>query len=146
LVVERTPNLPAGRYTAEVKLSPVSRTGKVAPPVHIPVEFDILGDVQPDAPVIAFGCCKVGDNAEGHVILTSLSGRSFRVTKQNTDLPDSMELVPDNPDGPAQSFTVRLRVTAVGDRTGTLRFSGQDADGKPFEAVIEVRWFGTNTL
>lgn len=144
LVVGRAAWLPVGRYTTGVKLCPVTRAGEAATPVRIPVEFDILGDVQADAPAVVMGCCRVGDVAEGRVTLTLLSGRAFRVTGRTADPSGGVEIVQEDAAGSSQSFSVRQKVTALGDNTGALHFRGQDADGMQFEVVVEARCFGTN--
>lgn len=146
LVIGKAANLRPGHYAATVILRPVTRAGDEATPVRIPVEFDILGDVQADAPAVAFGCCRVGETAEGRVSLTSLSGRPFHVAKWTAEPTEGVEVRPEGEAGPTQFFSIRQRVTAIGDRNGTLRFSGQDAEGTSFQITVELRCFGTEAL
>lgn len=145
LIVGKAAGLPVGKYRAEVKLCPVTRTGEPASPVRIPVEFEIIHDVQPDTPVAVLGQCPIGGVAEGRVTLSSLSGRPFRVTGWAAEPATGLEVTAgDDKSAPSQSFSVRQRLTAPGDNAGRLRFDGVDADGMPFAVWVEVRSFGTS--
>jgi hypothetical protein len=142
LVVGRVAPLPTGHYKAEVSLQPVTRTGQAVPPVRIPVEFDLLGDVQPDAPTVVLGTRSIGEVAEGVVTLTSLSGRPFRVEKWSADAPSETELRLKDSGGVAWMFTCRQRVLALGHQATGLKFAGTDADGHLFVVPIAVRYYG----
>jgi hypothetical protein len=134
--------LSPGKHTATIRLHPALASGEVAPDVAIPVEFDVPADVQPDSPTVMLGAHRVGESAAEAVTLTSLSGRPFRVEKWSAEVPADTEVRPKQADGAAQSFTCRQRVAAVGQQSTRITFAGTDADGKPFEVVVAVRYYG----
>ncbi|MBY0514781.1 MAG: DUF1573 domain-containing protein [Gemmataceae bacterium] len=143
LVVTRSAGLPAASYTGTIQLAARGAAGEVLPTMRLPVEFDLLADVQPDTPILSLGSCRVGTATDGTVTLSSLSGRAFTVTRWVAEPANTFEVVSTEPMGTTRSFAIRHRVQAVGDCRGTVRFVGTDADGTPFETVIEVRSYGT---
>ncbi|MBX9583962.1 MAG: hypothetical protein K2X87_26990 [Gemmataceae bacterium] len=137
LVVEPHANLPPGRYQAEVLIRPTTAAGTAPPPTRLPVEFEVLDDVQPDAPAVLLGPRPVGEVAEGTVTLRSFAGHALRDVTWTTDGPE-VEVRPGDGDG---TFVVRSKVARPGDQAGRVRFAGT-AGGRPFVVSVEVRYYG----
>ncbi len=96
---------PPGRYRCVVRLSPVGRGGEPLAEVRIPVEWEMLDEIQPDAPVVEFGPQPTGTVAEQVVTLSSLAGRPFRITSLDGGRTARLEPSSTGPDS-----VVRVRV------------------------------------
>jgi hypothetical protein len=144
LTVRTIPALPPMRSSASVELHAVTTHGEPVPPVRVSVEFEVLGDIQPDTPDVLLGTCQVGGSAEGRFILASFSGRPFQVTGWKCEPGGHFDLAQETATGVEYSFVVRHRVTAPGDTGGTIIVTGRDAAGSPFEITLRVYCFGVN--
>ncbi|HEX4607594.1 MAG TPA: hypothetical protein VH092_05250, partial [Urbifossiella sp.] len=69
-----------GRYRCEVRLSPATPGGEPLPAVRLPVEWEVLGEIQPDTHFVDCGPRPVGSVSEQTVTLSSLADRPFRIT------------------------------------------------------------------
>ena len=141
MTVRRSPGLVAGRYSGQLVLQP-SAPAELIPAVRVPYSVEMLGDVQPDAPVVLLGPAPAGAVLGGTSTLSSFSGRPFRLSAWTAADPDGLEVVLPGAAGRALELTVRQRVTGPGDRANRLTLSGAGPDGEKFEVDVEVRYYG----
>jgi hypothetical protein len=134
--------LSVGRYDTAVELKPILTSGEAAPSIRIPVEFELIGDVQPDSPIVALGAHPVGSTVESGVSIRSFSGRSFTFDGWSVVPPGDCEVIPIGSGTSTHQFTIRQRVTQSGDHDCWLTFTGRDADGHPFTLAMAIRYYG----
>ena len=142
LRVSAVPNLSPGKYRSTVRLQPFLSSGDTVPSVGIPVEFDVLGDVQPDSAVMLLGTHTVGSTVEGRITLYSLSGRPFTVHRWCAEPPGGVEVSPIDSITSASTFMIRQQVGAPGDQLVRIHFGGRDAQGQAFESFVDVYRYG----
>lgn len=132
-----------GRYRCAVRLSSTTVDGASVPGVLLPVEWDVLGEVQPDTPEVALGPQPVGSVHEQTVVFTSLADRSFRITGASGG--DGTRVEVPSP-GPGSSLAVRViqRIERTGDQTAEFTVSGTTAAGEEFRVRFRVLYYGLN--
>jgi len=74
-------NLPPGPLAAVLQLHGVTEDGQRIPPYPVPIEGTVVADIRAVPERLDLGVRIVGELAEGTVVLQSLAGRSFAVTR-----------------------------------------------------------------
>ncbi len=142
-LVVRLPSLgPPSRYKCEVQIIPVTRTGEPIDLPPIPVNWEVLHEVQPDTTTVDFGVLTVGAVSEKTLTLSSLNGKPFRVTRCQIDAPGGAVAAPE----PATSLPVLVsrRIDRTGDQTGEVHIEGVTDTGASFTIKCRTHYFGVN--
>lgn len=130
-----------GKHTATVHLAPKLANNEGVPATVVRAEFDVLHDIQPDTSLVTLGTGSVGETLCGSLTVASLSGRPFprptcdagTIVVRATDTIASQV---------SHRFEFEHRVTALGNHTLPLVVRGTDADGRPFELLVEAQCYG----
>jgi len=143
VLFEPLAQLPEGGFSAELKLVGVTEDGEVLPPWPVKV----LGNVMPEIGAIPsslyLGIHRVGQVAQGSVIIRSAAERKFRIAQLSVVGPGRTSCSVDVHGGESQlakehTITIALALGKRGHNVCELRVSVEDADGSIRQVAVPV--------
>jgi hypothetical protein len=134
--------LPVGPFRESLRIVPCLGGGKELPALVLPVDGEILPDIQASPPSLAFGVQALGADVRESFTLTSRTGSAFAVRSiQASGEGVSVSQRADPAGGVA--YVVRQKVLKPGDRRGEISLEVRAADGVTEKVTVEVIYYGS---
>jgi hypothetical protein len=140
LLLRRSGPLALGEIKEEVTVTPV-RAGQRLPARKVSLRGRVVEDVQASEPSVHFGRRAVGGCGQETVMLSSMTGRPFRVVAARSNSP-ALVIHP-WPMQSGQAFILKVRFTMPGDIEVTALFEIEDHGGRRYTISLPVRYLGT---
>jgi hypothetical protein len=140
----RPDQLPLGVHRSEIDLMAEVDKGCPVCVRSIPVQAEILRDIQTTPAKVQLGAKSLGEKCQEAVNIHSLSGLPFEVARFSTDNPElQVRQLTELEAGQPHTFLLSQEITAKGRQVARATFTVVTANGKSSNITVPVEYLGS---
>jgi hypothetical protein len=141
--VEPRGHFPTGPFVGQIELRPVGEKGQQFPSLRVPLQGEIVDDIQASPPMVIFGLRNVGENAKESFTLRSQTNQPFQILSMETSKKEfSVDAVSSSEAKVTHDISVNANIHELGESEGKLQISIRDSDGQKRSLVVVLRYHG----
>ncbi len=135
--------LPTGHHSAILTLSPILNGSTSKLVRRLPVEIDVLPEIQFDSHTATIGAGEIGEKLTGLLTVRSVSRKPFTILKWNTDSPECVVTINHAlSSNNNYTFHVEELIASIGNHVSKLIVQVLDSDGIAQTIEADIRHYG----